>query len=74
MLECILQRIGGLFPRFNRTDVILRHSAQLYANVFESKILVDLEDQIIHGHAFIKKLLFSAENMSIILREASHAH
>ncbi|MNW17579.1 hypothetical protein D3C71_2168100 [compost metagenome] len=54
--------------------MILRHGRELYADILETKVLVDLEDQVIDRDALVKELVLSAEDMSIILREASHAH
>mmetsp|Transcript_37514 Transcript_37514/g.87440 ORF Transcript_37514/g.87440 Transcript_37514/m.87440 type:complete len:538 (+) Transcript_37514:6674-8287(+) len=73
-----LQALGeggfGLVPAFLGADALFRPRRQLVDDVREAEVLVDLLQQRREGRDFALDLIFGAEDVAVVLREAAHAH
>ena len=67
---------GGfrLVPQLVRTDAFLRPVGKLDAHVGKAEVLIDRQDQIVHGEAFGCNLIFRDENVRVVLGECAHPH
>lgn len=64
----------GTVPEIVGTDTLFRAGRKLDDDLAETEILIDREDQVVDAQAFRSHLLFRAEDMRIVLREAANAH
>ena len=71
-----IQRFGqcrfGLVPDLVRTDPLFRPGGQLDLDIGEAEIAVHIEYQRIERQHFVANLVFSAEDMGIVLDEIAH--
>ena len=66
----LLRAVPGLVG----ADALFGPRRELHHDLLEAEILVGREDQIVDLEAFVRHLLFGAEDVRIVLREAAHAH
>jgi hypothetical protein len=55
-------------------DALLGAKRDLDGDVREAEIRINLEGELVEGHAFRLDLLGLAEDVAVVLREAAHAH
>ena len=74
----LLQHLGhdafGTVPGLIRPNTLFRPRRELDHDLLEAEVLVGGEDEIVDGEALVFHLLFGAEDVRIVLREAAHAH
>ncbi len=63
----------GVIPRLVRTDALLRPGRELDHELGEAEVAVGRDDQVVDAQALRRDLLFGAEHVRVVLREAAHA-
>ena len=64
----------GPIPGGIRAHALFRTRRQLHHDLLEAEIPVGGEDEIVDLEALVGHLLFGAEDVRVVLREAAHAH
>ena len=74
VVECIFQRLLGAIPHLVITNPLLRAGRELDQHIVETKILVDLEQQIDEVGDLGQDLPLGAEDVRIVLHKVAHPH
>src|SRR4029077_17385215 len=64
----------GMFPDRVAADAQLRPRGEFYADILETEILVDREQQLAERDRLVLDLLFGAEDMRVVLGKGAHPH
>src|SRR5215831_12289302 len=68
------QRLLGLVPLLLAADALRGAQRDLHLHLLEAEVAVDLERELVEGHALGLDLRLGAEDVAVVLREAAHAH
>lgn len=73
-LQCLAQGNFGLVPYLIRADTLVRAQCQLHHHIGKSEIGINLAHQFVEGCYLGLDLVFGAENVAVVLREAADPH
>ena len=68
--ECSLRSV----PHRVLADALVGAIGEFDRDIGKTEVLVDREDQVVHGKRFGCNLAFRNKDMRIVLRERAHAH
>ena len=72
--ERIAQALFGFVPNFVAAGAFFGAQRELDADIVEAELAVDFHYQLVKRAGFFGDLVFSAENVGIVLHETAHAH
>src|SRR3546814_5651744 len=73
-IQAFHERLLGLVPDLVRTDALVGTGGNLIQNLGKSEVGVYLLQQSSEVRALVLQLIFSAEDVAVVLGEAAHAH
>ena len=74
LLQDAGHHVFRMIPHLVRADALVRAGRELHDDLVETEIGIGREDQVVDLQALLGHLIFRAEDMRIVLREAAHAH
>ena len=72
--ERVAQALFGFIPSFVGAGTLFGAQREFDADVLEAELFVNFHHQLVEGAGFFGDLVFSTEDVGVVLHEAAHAH